>query len=407
MPILGSQRRAYVFVGASFIAAGLLLLAGAAGGWLHFASPENLYRLGAFASVLGVVIQDVAADAMSTEVVERENPDGSPRDKAVVDRELGMVQVLGRLSLSFGIFLVAGLAGWIASIYAYSTVFLMGLIIPLVSVSGALLISLKPVEILPIDWRILGGGLVYGAFVLTLAGTDIPFNQEIVFVVSMVVVCAMLWRVVGDLDETTKETIFYAALIIFVYRASPAAGQGYTWFVIDVLGFDEAFQGTLAQIGAGLALLGMWLFSDAITRRPVPLVLLWLTVITTLLSLPSLGLTLGLSEWTERVFGFGARTIAIIDTAASSPFAQLSMIPLLTLCAIYAPAGRRATWFALMASLMNLALVAGALQTKYLNEIFVVGRGAYENLPYIMIWAIGIGFFVPLAVILGFGRRLR
>ena len=283
----------------------------------------------------------------------------------------------------------------------------MGLIIPLVSVSGALLISLKPVEILPIDWRILGGGLVYGAFVLTLAGTDIPFNQEIVFVVSMVVVCAMLWRVVGDLDETTKKTIFYAALIIFVYRAAPAAGQGYTWFVIDVLGFDEAFQGTLAQIGAGLALIGMWLFSDAITRRPVPLVLLWLTVVTTLLSLPSLGLTLGFSEWTERVFGFGARTIAIIDTAASSPFAQLSMIPLLTLCAIYAPAGRRATWFALMASLMNLALVAGALQTKYLNEIFVVGRGAYENLPYIMVWAIGIGFFVPLAVILGFGRRLR
>ena len=126
MPILGSQRRAYVFIGASFIAAGLLLLAGAAGGWLHFASPENLYRLGAFASVLGVVIQDVAADAMSTEVVERENPDGTPRDKAEVDRELGMVQVLGRLALSFGIFLVAGLAGWIASIYAYSTVFSWG-----------------------------------------------------------------------------------------------------------------------------------------------------------------------------------------------------------------------------------------------------------------------------------------
>jgi hypothetical protein len=318
-----------------------------------------------------------------------------------------MVQVLGRLSLSFGIFLVAGVAGWIASIYAYSTVFLAGLIIPIVSVGGALLISLKPVETRPIDWRILGGGLVFGAFVLTLAGTDLPFNQEIVFVVSMIVVCAMLWRVVGDLDPVTKRTIFYAAVIIFVYRASPAVGHGYTWFVIDVLGFDEAFQGTLNQIGAGLALLGMWLFSDAITRRPVAVVLLWLTVVTTILSLPGLGLTLGLSDWTERVFGFGARTIAIIDTAVSSPFAQLSMIPLLTLCAIYAPAGRRATWFALMASLMNLALVAGALQTKYLNEIFVVSRGAYENLPYIMIWAIAIGFIVPLAAILAFGRRLR
>ena len=83
------------------------------------------------------------------------------------------------------------------------------------------------------------------------------------------------------------------------------------------------------------------------------------------------------------------------------------MIPLLTLCAIYAPRGRRATWFALMASLMNLALVAGALQTKYLNEIFVVGRGNYENLPYIVVWALAIGFVVPLAAILAFGRRLR
>lgn len=407
VPILGSQRRSYVFIGATFIAAGLLLLAGAAGGWLTFASPENLYKLGAFASVLGVVIQDVAADAMSTEVVEREKADGTPRDKDEVDRELGMVQVLGRLALSFGIFLVAGLAGWIAGIYAYSTVFLLGLVIPVVSVSGAILIRLKPVETRPIDWRILGGGLLFGAFVLTLAGTAIPYNQEIVFVVSMVVVCTMLFRVVHDLEQKTKETIFYAALLIFIYRAAPGVGQGYTWFVIDVLGFDEAFQGTLNQIGAGLALLGMWLFSDAITRKPVPTVLLWLTVATTLLSLPSLGLTLGLSEWTERVFGFGARTIAIIDTAAASPFAQLSMIPLLTLCAIYAPAGRRATWFALMASLMNLALVAGSLQTKYLNEIFVVARGSYANLPEIMIWVIAIGFIVPLAAILVFGRRLR
>ena len=407
VPIFGSQRRAYVFIGAAFIALGLLLLAGAAGGWLTFARLENLYRLGAFLSVLGVVIQDVAADAMSTEVVDRENPDGTPRDRGEVDRELGMVQVLGRLALSFGIFLVAGIAGWIAGVYSYATVFLVGLIVPLVSVSGAALITLKPVESSPIDWRILGGGIAYGTFVITLALTSVPYSQEIVFVVSMVVVCAMLVRVVHDLDEATKRTIFYAALIIFIYRAAPLTGQGYTWFAIDVLGFDEAFQGTLGQIGAGLALMGMWLFSDAITRRPVPTVLLWLTIVTTILSLPALGLVLGLADWTERVFGFGARTIAIIDTAAASPFAQLSMIPLLTLCAIYAPAGRRATWFALMASLMNLALVAGALQTKYLNEIFVVDRGHYENLPYIMLWSIGIGFFVPLLAIFAFGRRLR
>jgi hypothetical protein len=217
----------------------------------------------------------------------------------------------------------------------------------------------------------------------------------------------MLWRVVGDLDPRTKEKIFYAALIIFAFRATPLVGQGYTWFTIDVLGFDEAFQGTLNQIGALLALLGTWFFSDAITRRPIPVVLFWLTIAASLLSVPSLALTLGISTWTEAMFGFGARTIAVIDTAASSPLLQLSMIPLLTLCAIYAPEKRRATWFALMGSLMNLALVAGALQTKYLNQILVVDRGSYENLPLILGLVMAIGLVVPLTAILLFGGKLN
>src|SRR5262249_4301474 len=134
---------------------------------------------------------------------------------------------------------------------------------------------------------------------------------------------------------------------------------------------------------------------------------LWLALVATLLALPALGLVLGLANWTERVFGFGARSIAIIDTAAVSPLDQLSMIPLLTLTAIYAPAGHRATWFALMASLMNLALVAGALLTKYLNLIFAVDRGDYANLPALLIAALVMGLAMPLAAILLLGKRVR
>lgn len=407
VPIMGSQRKVYVFLGGALIAAGLLVLAGAAGEWLTFAEPQNLYRLGSFLSVVGVVLQDVAADAMSTEVVDREYSDGTPRDQRDVNRDLGMVQVLGRLALSFGMVAVAGAAGLLASVYSYETVFLLGLVIPLISVSGAFLINIPPSETRPVDWRILGGGLLFGAAVVLLAVTGVPFGQEIVFLVSMAVVTAMLWRIVRDLDPTTQQTILYAAIIIFVFRATPLVGQGYTWFTIDVLGFDEAFQGTLNQIGAVLALLGTWLFSDAITRRPVPVVLFWLTVIGTALSLPSLALTLGISDWTETHLGFGARTIAIIDTAASSPFIQLSMIPLLTLCAIYAPPKRRATWFALMSSLMNLALVASALQTKYVNMALVVDRGHYENLPKLLGLVMAIGLIAPLAAIVLLGRKLN
>jgi hypothetical protein len=116
---------------------------------------------------------------------------------------------------------------------------------------------------------------------------------------------------------------------------------------------------------------------------------------------------MGTYEWTERVLGIGARGIALIDAAAQSPLVQVSMIPLLTLTAIYAPPAQRATWFALMASFMNLALVAGQLQTKYLNQIFDVNRGSYDNLPALLAIVVAIGFIVPITAILLVGRRVR
>jgi hypothetical protein len=405
VPIMGSQRRAYVSIGASLVASGLIILAGAAGGWITLASKNALYVTAQLMIVIGVVLQDVIADAMTTEVVERVRPDGSPKPKAEVERELGLVQVLGRLALWSGILSVAGLSGWLAQIYSYETVFLLGLAVPAVSLTGAMLVRLDGTAPKPIDWRILGGGLAFGAVVLAIGLSGLPLGQELIFVISLAVIALMLARIGADLDEVHRKRIFYAALVIFLYRASPGVGEGYRWFTIDVLGFDEGFYGTLAQIGAGLSLAGAWLFSDVITRQPIAKVLLWLTIIGTVLSLPTIALALRWDQWTMEMFGFGARTIAFVDTTVTSPFAELSMIPALTLVAINAPAGRRATWFALMASLMNVALVAGALQTKYLNVLFEVGRGAYANLPVLTIAAVTIGFIVPVAGILAFGKR--
>jgi hypothetical protein len=59
-----------------------------------------------------------------------------------------------------------------------------------------------------------------------------------------------------------------------------------------------------------------------------------------------------------------------------------------------------------MASLMNMALVAGQLQTKYLNEVFVVGRGNYSELGALLITAVLLGLVIPLAAIALFGRRV-
>jgi hypothetical protein len=278
--------------------------------------------------------------------------------------------------------------------------------VPAISVTGVLLIQSETTERRPIDWRILGGGLAFGAVVILLGVGGVPYGQELIFVLSMGVICAMLVWVTRELDEKSRRTILFAVIIIFAFRATPAVGDGYFWWTLDVLKFDEAFYGTLRQTGAVLSIVAMWLFSRQLTEYSVAKTLFWIAIAGTILSLPSIGLVYGLHEWTERMFGFGARTIAIIDAATVSPFAQLSMIPLLALTAFYAPAGHRATWFALMASLMNLALVAGALQTKYLNQIFTVARGDYDMLGPLLITVVILALMIPLAAIALFGRRV-
>jgi hypothetical protein len=406
VPIFGSQRKIYVFIGAGFTAVGMLTLAGAAASQIDHMPADDLFVLGMTLIVVGTVIQDVVADAMSTEVVPRTDAAGRPRPEDDVRADLGMVQVLGRLALSFGIVAVAGLAGVLAFIYDRPTVFLMGLIVPAISLTGVLFIKSEPRERKPIDWRVLGGGLAFGAVVLALALGGVPYAQEIIFVISMAVICTMLVLVTRELDVKSRRAILFATIIIFAFRATPSVGDGYFWWTLDVLKFDEAFYGGLRQTAAVLAIVAMWLFSKQLTEYSVAKTLFWLAVAGAILSLPNISLFYGLHEWTERNFGFGARTIAIIDAAASSPFAQLSMIPLLALIAFYAPPGRRATWFALMASLMNLALVAGQLQTKYLNQLFVVERGAYGELGVLLIIAATLGFAVPVAAIILLGRRV-
>ena len=406
VPIFSSQRKAYVLIGATATAAGMVTLAGAAGGWIAFMRVDHLYVLGAMLIVIGTVIQDVVADAMSTEVVARRDSAGNPRSEEDIRAELGMVQVIGRVALSFGILAVAGLSGWLASFLARETVFLLGLVVPAVSVCGVLLIGSETSERRPLDWRILGGGIAFGAAILALAFGSVPFGQELIFVLSMGVICTMLVFVTRELDAKTRQAILFTSIIIFAFRAAPSVGDGYFWWTLDELKFDEAFYGTLRQTAAILAIVALWLFSKQLTEYSATKSLFWLAVVGTALSLPNIGLFYGLHHWTEATFGFGARAIAVIDAATASPFAQLSMIPLLTLTAYYAPPGHRATWFALMASLMNIALVAGQLQTKYLNEIFVVGRGNYAELGPLLVTAAALGLLIPLAAIALFGRRV-
>ena len=187
------------------------------------------------------------------------------------------MQVLGRLSLSLGILLVAGLSGWLASVLD-QTVFLLGLSVPAISVGSVALIRSETAERRPIDWRVLGGGTAFGTVVLALALGEVPYGQELIFVISMTVICVMLVLVTRDLDRPTRRrscTPASSYSLSVPVRESATATSGGRSTCSDL---DEAFYGILRQTGAVLAFAAMWMFSKQLTEYSVTKVLLWLSI---------------------------------------------------------------------------------------------------------------------------------
>ena len=207
-------------------------------------------------------------------------------------------------------------------------------------------------------------------------------------------------QIIQDLNPIKRREIIGLAVIIFVFRAMPTAGAGAAWWQIDVLGFDEAFFGTLRQLAAILAILGMLALRGWMARRPLPYLVIFLAVYGTLMTAPFVGMYYGLHEWTQQHLGFGARTIAIIDTMADSPLGQVAMIPMLAWIAKEAPKHRKATYFAVMAAFTNLALSASHLGTRYLNDIFEVERGHYGELGVLVITVALLGLVLPTMTVL-------
>jgi hypothetical protein len=184
--------------------------------------------------------------------------------------------------------------------------------------------------------------------------------------------------------------------------------------MIDALGFDQQFMSVLSLIGSSLTLAGMFIFRRFMAEKSMAAIIIYLTVIGGVLSLPIIGLYYDLSVWTAAHTGgvVDARFIALVDTALESPWGQISMIPMLAWIANSAPRDLKATFFAVMAAFTNLALSLGQLGTKYLNTVFTVTRQVkdaagtvvvpadYSELGYMLITATAIGFILPLSVIL-------
>ncbi|MGH7314491.1 MAG: hypothetical protein ACREJV_15050 [Candidatus Rokuibacteriota bacterium] len=381
-PLFGSRRTAYLLLGGGLTLTGYGLLATSV-------DTKAAYLVAALLVAVGFMVQDVVADALSVEVAE-------------TDEEIGQIQTLGRMALLLGGISVGYLSGWLAGTIGSRLTFAVATALPLL-VGLSLTLGLRrrspPRRAAPAATAAgpLGGGkaqlvllvgLCYAAFGVGLETLQIAFSQEIVLVVSLVLISLLLQKV------GISRGVAVASIVIFLFRATPIVGQGYSYWAVDRLGFDQQFLGLLAQVGSVLSLLGLLVFRKTIVKRPVSFTLLWVVIAGTVLYLPNIGLFYGLHDW----LGISAHTLAFIDTTISAPLGQLTMVPMLVLIAKTAPRGAEATMFAIMASLMNLALSASQLFTRYLNDLFHVTQQDYSSLGQLMI-VVGMIGLVPLLVL--------
>jgi hypothetical protein len=441
-----------VFLGAGLIAASLAIMLGLLG------SPQTLakvmpvpawYVLSVLLAPVGYVIQDVVADAMTVEAVPRVDERGRPLEAGRRRLMHTTMQTLGRVAIIGGSVLVAAANLYLFTgveamdeadkLAVYVQIYRLALLIPVISVFGVVLGELlKRRDVRRLrergfavaqvrrmlhpqtdrpdpNWWILGGGLAFVAFTLSMGLGEVPYDQEIIFAGSLGIVVFLMMRLVRILEPDARRVLVGTAVIIFIFRALPGPGAGSSWWMIDVLGFDQRFLSVLSLIGSSLTLFGMFLFRRFMAERSIAYVIVFLTIAGTLLSLPTLGMYYGLHHWTASVTDgvVDARFIAVIDTALESPLGQIAMIPMLAWIANSAPDSLKATFFAVMASFTNLALSLSQLGTKYLNQIFTVSRevrdaitGAvtvaadYSELGPLLITVILIGLLLPLAAVL-------
>ncbi len=450
--LLWRYKAGLVYLGATLIAASLLIMIGLIGkpDAMRSVMPiEAWFVLSVLLSPVGYVMQDAVADAMTVEAVPRIDAQGRPITADTLRMMHTTMQMLGRVAIIGGTVLVslANVAMFqdseglpeVEKVAIYLHIYELALIIPLLSISGVLLAGIlkrrearrlatlgrssKEIDRLlheaeektTPNWWILGGSAVFITLTISVGLSGIDYGQEIIFTTSFAIIGFMISRLLRELSPEAARTLLGTVIIIFVFRAMPGPGAGAGWWMIDELGFDQSFLSRLDLITSVLTLSGLFLFRRFMAEKSIAQIVIFLTLAATLLSLPIIGMFHGLHEWTAAATGgvVDARFIAIANTALESPLGQVSMVPMLAWIANSAPPHLKATFFAVMASFTNLALSASQLGTKYLNEIFAVAReirdaatatvitpADYSQLGSLLLTVTVIGLLVPLGAIL-------
>jgi hypothetical protein len=432
MDLMWRWNLAFIIFGAILVATGIAIIIGLLADkvvMVAIMSPENWYIASVILTSTGYMIQDCIADGMSVEAVPTLDKHGQKITDEANKLLHTTMQTLGRVTIIACTILVA-----VANLYFFKDIdamnsedkyamyllaYRLAMFIPVISILGGLFASYLQFHaklnvehtILPdTDYQIIWGGILLFALTVLFGLSQIRYAQELIFIGSSAIVIFLIRRLMQALESEARSTLIGTVLILFVYRATPSVGEGAQWWMIGDLGFNEHFLAVLLLISNIIALLCLFYSTHFIAKRSITHVIIFLTVIGAILNLPTIGIYYGLDKWTAAISGgvINAHSIMAANTALESPLVSIAMIPMLAWTAKTAPQQLKATYFSLIATLMNLAMLFSQLLTKYLNQIFTVTRTDYSELGILMLVTMGLSLFMPLtALLLARIARLR
>lgn len=340
-PLWRLRRKPYLFLAGLAGSAGYILMA-------TVVTDFSGAVVSSLLSALGFALADVIVDGI---VVERSR----------TQAEAGKLQSICRGALMLGALVVAYSSGILVEQIGARKVFFITGSLPLLTAAFALVLSERPASL-------VGGFSVRET-----------------------------WR---SIRSALTAPLLWSALFLFLWRATPTSGSAFSYFLIDELKFDPEFFGRLSLISNITSIVAIVFFRKFLLRISLRTLLIWVVLLSVVLSLPSFGLLYG---W-YKILGVPPQFFAVADTAVGGVLQEIGFLPLLVLAARVCPEGVEATMFALLASLMNIGLAVSDLGGAWLTSTFGI-REATEVLPgdyanlHIVVWIAVLSSFLPLVLL--------
>ena len=205
-------------------------------------------------------------------------------------------------------------------------------------------------------------------------------------------------------DALLSPAILRPAAFLFLWQATPNCGTAFFYFstaAVDAggLGFDPDFLGKASAVGSVAGLAGVGLYNACYKEAALSTVILWTTLVSSLLGLAPLALI----SHANRGWGLDDRVFSLGDDVVQSVLGEVGFLPLLVLAAKICPPGIEGALFAALMSIFNAGGLVSTEVGAVLTDKMGVTEGDFSNLAPLVVTC-ALSSLLPL-VFLGWVRE--